>query len=94
MTALRNGLSDEELAEHRGADPAEGRWSQLELLIAQVVDVLRRQEYAYLKANGAKRLDEPDPLPRPGVRGRKKKPDALTDQSAAVLFELINGGAA
>ena len=96
MTALRNELSDEELA--RLADkgePEKARWSQTEQLLAGISDRLARLEYVYACANTEKKKDRPDPpepMRRPGAKPKKAKAK-LNDRSANTLFELINGGA-
>lgn len=96
-TALRNGLSDEELAEQADKGEAEkGRWSQLEQLIAANLDAARRIEYVLICANTEKksqRPNPPEPVPRPGAKPLRPKAK-LTENSANVLFQLINGGAA
>lgn len=96
MTALRNAMSDEELAEQADkGEPEKGRWSQAEQLLAVLADRLARVEYVLICANTEKKKDQPDPpepLRRPGAKPRKAKP-ALTEDSAKTLFKLINGGA-
>lgn len=97
MTALRNQLDDEELAERaEHGDPEAARWSQLEQLTATLIDAVRRVEYVLVCANqdGKSQPPEPpEPIPRPGAKARKRTPP-LSDESAEVLFRLINGGAA
>jgi hypothetical protein len=96
MTALRNAMSDEELAEQADTgEPEKGRWSQVEQLLAVVADRLARVEYVLICANTEKKdqPDPPEPIRRPGAKPRKAKPK-LTDDSAQKLFKLINGGAA
>jgi hypothetical protein len=97
MTALRNKLSDEELAEQaEGGEPEKGRWSQVEQLLAVVADRVARVEYVLICANTEKKRDRPpapEPLRRPGAKPPRPKPK-LTEGSAEVLFKLINGGAA
>ncbi|MDR3083774.1 MAG: DUF5361 domain-containing protein [Streptomyces sp.] len=97
MTALRNELSDEELAEQaEQGEPEKGRWSQSEQLLALVADRVARVEHVLICANTdrkAKRPEPPEPICRPG--SRKPKPKAtLTENSTNTLFRLINGGAA
>lgn len=96
MTALRNQLTDEELAEQadRG-EPEKGRWSQLEQLTASLVDATRRVEYVLICANSEKSKwpKPPEPIARPGAKARKPKP-AMSDAAAETLFRMINGGAA
>lgn len=97
MTALRNELSDEELAEQaEGGEPEKGRWSQVEQLLAVVADRVARVEYVLICANTEKKRDlpsPPEPLRRPGAKPPRPKP-TLTEGSADFLFQLINGGAA
>lgn len=94
MTALRNSLTEEELDEQADqGEPEHGRWSQLEQLLALLIDVQRQQLYAFTCANTeskAKRPDAPEPIARPGAKPRRPKPK-LTDDSAEALFQLING---
>lgn len=97
MTALRNELSDEELAEQaENGEPEKGRWSQQEQLTASVLDAVRRLEYVTICANTEHRRDRPappEPTARPGAKPRKPKP-TMSEQAAETLFEFINGGAA
>ncbi|MFE9003074.1 hypothetical protein ACFYOY_13175 [Streptomyces sp. NPDC007875] len=97
MTALRNDLTDEELAEQaEHGDPEKGRWSQVEQLLALIADRVARLEYVTILANSdskGKKPTPPEPIARPGAKPRKPKPK-LSDSSAEVLFQLINGGAA
>jgi hypothetical protein len=97
MTALRNELSDEELAEQADkGEPEKARWSQVEQLLALVADRVARVEHVLVCVNTdskRKRPEPPQPIPRPGARPLKPKAQ-LTDNSATFLFELINGGAA
>lgn len=98
MTALRNAMSDEELAEaSEKADPEKGRWSQMEQLTAGVIDAVRRLEYTLICVNTEKKSQRPEapkPIERPGTRKPAKKTEPMTEQAAERLFELINGGAA
>ncbi|MGW7617431.1 hypothetical protein ACWGLG_16495 [Streptomyces antimycoticus] len=97
MTALRNAMSDEELAEQaEHGEPEKGRWSQIEQLLALVADRLARVEYVLICANTdskSKRPQPPEAIARPGAKSPKPKPK-LSESSARALFELINGGAA
>lgn len=96
MTALRNELSDDELAEQADkGEPEKGRWSQLEQLTASLLDAVRRLEYVTICANTekGKQPQPPDPTPRPGAKARRAKPK-LSDEQAERLFRIINGGAA
>lgn len=94
MTALRNGLSEEDLAEQadRG-EPEKGRWSQLEQLVASLVDSSRRQEHILVAVNsdGKRKLpDPPEPVRRPGAKPKGRR--RISEANASRLFHLINGG--
>jgi hypothetical protein len=96
-TALRNGLTPEQLAEQAGkGEPEKGRWSQQEQLLAAAVDAIRGVEWALWCVNieqKSKRPDPPEPMRRPGAKPAKKRA-RLTEGSADRLFQLLNGGAA
>ncbi|WP_275558482.1 hypothetical protein [Streptomyces sp. 5-6(2022)] len=97
MTALRNAMSDEELAEQaESGEPDRARWSQAEQLLALIVDRLARLEYVTVLANSdgkGRKPTPPEPIARPGAKPRKPKPK-MSESSASILFDLINGGAA
>lgn len=97
MTALRNGMSDEELEEQaEGGEPEKGRWSQVEQLLAVIADRVARLEYVLISVNTeqkSKRPKAPEPIRRPGAKAIKPK-QKLSEQQASTLFALINGGAA
>ncbi|TVL89884.1 hypothetical protein CD790_25390 [Streptomyces sp. SAJ15] len=97
MTALRNAMDGEELAEQaEEGEPERARWSQVEQLLALTADRLARIEYVLVCANTAKKSKRPDPpvpIRRPGAAPRRKKAQ-LSERGAERLFQLINGGAA
>lgn len=96
MTALRNELSDEELAEQADkGEPEKGRWSQQDQLLAAIADGVRRVEYVLICANTEKRNQPrpPEPTRRPGAKAPRPKPK-VTDAGAEFIFQMINGGAA
>ncbi|MFC9268907.1 hypothetical protein ACFTXJ_14190 [Streptomyces zhihengii] len=97
MTALRNGLSQEEYElQARKAKPEEGPWSQSEQLLAVIADSLQQLQYLTVLANSdgkGRKPRRPEPIRRPGVAAKvDRKP--MSDQAAERLFTLINGGAA
>lgn len=98
MTAMRNALPEGELERlaDRG-EPEKGRWSQLEQLVASMVDSSRRIEHILILANSdgkGRKPKAPEPVARPGARSSKKKTAPMSEQGAEALFRLINGGAA
>lgn len=73
------------------AEPADAPWSQTEMLLAVVIDRLGDLTYVLQRAHGGK-PEKPKPLPRPGVRRKKKKPlRPLNAVEAEWLFRHING---
>lgn len=93
MTALRV-LHPEQVGDSE-ADPADGHWSQLELLVAMLLDETRfaRWEAAVSRlAKGDKKPKQPDPTPRPGVERKHQRP-AMPPELAEWLIAHMNGGA-
>jgi hypothetical protein len=88
MTALRNANPDS--VSEDGPDPAKGRWSQVEVLLASAVDELRYLRHEYRKMNGDKRSKAPDPIRRPGVVDKSKK-NELSEDQYDWLYRHING---
>lgn len=91
MTALR--VANPSSVTDDGPDPAEGRWSQAEMLLAAAVDTLRCLQWDYLCAHlpEGKRPARPDPIRRPGVERTEKKKPRLSDAQADFLWRHING---
>lgn len=89
MTALRNTNPDATPAE---TDPAKGRWAQLEMLVALLIDEVRILRWVTSAANSEKGKagDQPEPLPRPGVVS-KRAPKKFSDAQYDFLFRHING---
>ncbi len=99
MTAIRNATPEAELERaSAAAEPEKGRWSQMEQLLAILIDVQRQALYAFHVANSDKKarrgIEPPEPVRRPGSRPPRKKTTPLTEERADRLFRLINGGAA
>lgn len=90
MTALRN--ANPHVVRDDGPDPAEGRWSQVEMLLAALVDDVRLLRWVYLTANAGKgtKPKQPEPISRPGVQKKSKK-SKLTPEQYDWLFRHING---
>ena len=77
-------------------DPAEGPWSQVEVLLASLLDETRflRWETAVSRLEkGKQRPPPPQPTPRPGVEHRQVK-KTIPAHVAEFLFQHMNGGAA
>jgi hypothetical protein len=94
MTALRNALSDKQLAEQaEHGEPEKARWSQLEQLTATVIDRLAVLEFVLrsVYSDGKNKPQPPEPVRRPGARPKNKPKAPLTAEGADLLFRLING---
>lgn len=91
MTALRNANPGS--VSEDGPDPAEGRWSQSEMLQASMVDELRNLRYVYTAANAGKgkKPTPPEPVPRPGVERKKSRKKQMSEAQAEFLWRHING---
>lgn len=92
MTALRN--ANPESVSEDGPDPAKGRWSQAEMLLASAVDELRYFRHAYATSHtekGKKGPPSPDPIPRPGTEKKKSQKTKMSDAQADFLWRHING---
>lgn len=88
MTALR--LANPRPAGDDGPDPATGRWSQSEVLLASAVDELRYLRHENRRMNGDKKSKPPEPIRRPGVVDKSKK-NKLSDDQYDWLYRHING---
>lgn len=89
-TAQRNAADPEALAraaEH--ADPATGRWSHMEMLLASLVDAVRQLIWTTAAVRGAKGK-QPEPMARPGVQPSRLKRQPLTPEQTKRLFRWIN----
>lgn len=97
MTALRNAAPPDELARaSETSEPEKGRWSQVEQLLALLIDIERQALHAFYIANSDKKhrkgIQPPDPLRRPGVAPPKEQGRTLSEDKAEALFQLIHGG--
>lgn len=89
MTGLRNSDPDGV----KGGDPAEGRWSQSEMLLAEVHDQVAHLAWLFAVANTSKgpKPKKPERIPRPGVAATKRRRKTLSDEQYQRLFAHING---
>lgn len=86
-TAVRDSLSDEQLAE-LAKEPRDrhGVWSHTDLLIAALVDRIELLRRDVVAVNGGKVKGEFEPIPRPGVATRRRK--ALSAEGHAYLRRI------
>ena len=76
LTALRNSAGDAPVQQEAApADPAEGRWSSTEMLMALLVDEVRLLRWTTVAANAGSNAagSPPDPVGRPGAKPRRKR---------------------
>ena len=96
-TALRNAMSDEELAKQADkGEPEKGRWSQQEQLLALVADRVADVSFVLRAVNTeskAKKPRPPEPIRRPGAKPLRPK-QVMSEAQAEHLFAILNGGAA
>jgi hypothetical protein len=96
-TALRNAMSDEELAEQaEKGEPEKASWSQVEQLLAVVADRVARLEYVLISVNTEKKSQRPkapEPIRRPGAKPLRAKPK-MSDAQANHLFDMLKERAA
>ena len=75
MTALRNRIPEDELAE-REAHPELAPWSGLESLLAALIDEVRNFAWMFAQSRTEDRVPRPERVRRPGVgrsvRARRK----------------------
>lgn len=90
MTAIRNAHPDVVSSD---ADPAQGRWSQDQMLLAQLVDEIRWLRWITVATNSSagNTPPQPEPMPRPGVVSARPAARRLGDQQYDFLWRHING---
>ncbi len=73
-TAIRDGLTDDEIADLAGRDPVGyGRWSRGDLRTAAVEDAVERQTalMIWLASDRKSKPKMPEPVRRPGIRQKR-----------------------
>ncbi|MEU3355277.1 hypothetical protein [Streptomyces sp. NPDC037389] len=100
MTALRNGAPAGALDEQTArSDPATGRWSQADMLLAQLIDAVRQLSHCYVMANtdskARKKITPPEPVARPGIHRTPGKPPRgrMSGAAAEALWQIMHGPA-
>jgi hypothetical protein len=79
-TAIRNNTPDRDAAmSARGDDPALGKWSSLEIMLATLIDEVRFVGWAYVQSHTERSVPRPPAVPRPGLRARSGKLMSLED---------------
>ncbi|MEU2514309.1 hypothetical protein [Streptomyces syringium] len=98
MTALRNTAPDGDLEKRAaGSDPASGRWSQSDMLLAQLIDAVRQLSHCYVVANtdskARKKVTPPEPVARPGIprTGQAPARGRMSGAAAEALWQIMRG---
>lgn len=70
-------------------DPDAEQWSRVEHLLAAIRDEAHFLRYSYLSSHSKHSLRwKPEPLPRPGIKPKKKR-EALTSPQANALYDHL-----
>jgi hypothetical protein len=77
-TAMRNDTPERDLARIE-SDPAHGRWSGIETLLAALIDEVRYNSWIYVQAHTPRNVQKPTPIRRPGIPARSEKRMSLAD---------------
>ncbi len=88
-TAIRDSLTDDEIADLAGKDPVgHGRWSRADLRLAAVEDSVERQTamMIWLASDRTSKPRMPEPVRRPGIAAKRKP--VLSDEGRAYLQYL------
>ena len=89
-TAIRNDASESELAKSNAmTDPARGKWSSSEALLAGLIDEVRMGNWAFVQVHSEQKVQRPEPIRRPGVTGRRGK--IMTLEEAMKIDPRIRG---
>lgn len=94
-TAIRDSLTDDELAELAAKDPVGyGRWTRGDLRVAAVEDSIERQTavMVWLAGDRSGRPKMPEPVRRPGI-AVKKRPVLSVEGRAYLQYLRENQGA-
>lgn len=77
---MRNNTPESELAKNGATvDPAQGKWSTIEILLATLIDEVRSVSANYVQAHSKERITPPTPIRRPGVNARRGKTMSLSE---------------
>lgn len=77
---MRNDAPESELAKGENKhDPAKGRWSAVESMLAALIDEVKYNTWVYVQAHSEQSVAKPEPIRRPGVTGRRGKVMPLAD---------------
>jgi len=79
-TAMRNDMPERERSRAESSfDPASGRWSGIETLLAALVDEVRNNTWVYVQAHSHWNVEKPTPIRRPGLPARREKRMSLAN---------------
>lgn len=86
-TAIRDQLTDEQLAQYAEDHPTDGHGSlsRQDMILFDVIDHLKWVEYGLYASQGGK-PNKPSPTPRPGVVDPKKKTEKTPPSAEGLAF--------
>lgn len=77
---MRNNMSESDLAKSGAvSDPAQGKWSHIEILLATLIDEIRSINANYVQAHSEHKITPPTPIRRPGATARRGKLMSLAE---------------
>ena len=88
LTAIRNSTPDSALARNT-IDPSQGRWSNLENLVATAIDEIRNSQWMYASAHSERTIPKPQPISRPGIKQVSRK--RMSIEAAKALDPRLRG---
>lgn len=95
-TAIRNATPEDDLAAlSQESTPETGPWSQLEMLVAQLIDAVNRNTHSFTMAHSEKgsRIPPPEPVRRPGWRPPATQKAQPTARALARLDAMLGASA-
>jgi hypothetical protein len=87
MTAARDLMTPEQWAHVENQDRGHGRWSQTDMILALIADRVAQQ--THILGQWKTPPPWPEPIPRPGINGKRGRPQNLADLKANVPAETF-----
>lgn len=89
MTAMRNSVPEDELRA-REPHPEYAAWSNLETLIALLIDEVRNFSWSFIQSRTESKVPRPSPVRRPGI-GSDRKARIISIDTAKKLDPRLRG---
>jgi hypothetical protein len=91
-TAMRNSVPEDELFREGDAnDPAKGRWSTIEMMLATLIDEIRMNTWATIQLKTEKTVPRPEPIRRPGRSQRTRGAKRMSLEDAQRIDPRLRG---